>query len=309
MAKAQFPKKSNLLFYFLRGSKGFFLCSLLFAALSSMSDLAGPRIVGLAVDRDIPYALGAFLVAGIAVAGAAARYLFRLLNARGAETFVKRMRDELFKHIEHLPFSWYMKNQTGDIIQRCTSDVETVKRFVAEQFTMLVRIVVLLVLALSFMWTLNARLMLVATAFLPVIIGYSAVFHGKISETFLKADEEEGRLSSIAQENLTGVRVVRAFGRERYERTRFEKQNDIYTAAYNKLNLLVTGFWTAGEFVSGIQVLLIKKAGKKLMDGADRVLAGGEDGRYRCLFRHEDCKLGIGSADINSDSDHDPIPP
>lgn len=264
MAKAQFPKKTNLLFYFLRGSKGFFLCSLLFAALSSMSDLAGPRIVGLAVDRDIPYAFGALLVAGIAVAGAAARYLFRLLNAKGAETFVKRMRDELFKHIEHLPFSWYMKNQTGDIIQRCTSDVETVKRFVAEQFTMLVRIVVLLVLALSFMWTLNARLMLVATAFLPVIIGYSAVFHGKISETFLNADEEEGRLSSIAQENLTGVRVVRAFGRERYERERFEQQNNIYTAAYNRLNLLITGFWTAGEFVSGIQVLTVLSVGATL---------------------------------------------
>lgn len=261
MTQQRFPKKRGLLFYFLRGSRGFFLCSLLFALLSTVSDLAGPRIIGLAVDKTIPYFDGAVYVALIAVAGAVARYLFRLMNAKGAETFVKRMRDRLFDHIEHLPFSWFMENRTGDIIQRCTSDVETVKRFVAEQFTMLVRIVALLVMALYFMWTLNARLMIVATAFLPVIIAYSAVFHGKISETFLRADEEEGTLSTIAQENLTGVRVVRAFGRERYERERFEKQNDIYTAAYNRLNLLVTGFWTAGEFVSGIQVLTVLATG------------------------------------------------
>ena len=150
-----------------------------------------------------------------------------------------------------------MKNQTGDIIQRCTSDVDTVRNFVTDQFMNVIRISILLILSLTFMISMNFKLSLVAMASIPVIVAYSLVFQRKISERFTKCDESEGVLSTIAQENLTGVRVVRAFGREKYERDRFEKQNNIMTNLWMKLCKLLALFWGAGDLVSMMQVLLI----------------------------------------------------
>ena len=185
------------------------------------------------------------------------RYLFMLFNAKGAESLVETMRNRLFSHIQRLPFSWHMQNQTGDIIQRCTSDVDMVKNFVSEQLTSVFRIVILIVLSLVFMFSMNPKLTLVALASIPVIIAYSTYFHSRISSQFMKCDENEGILSTIAQENLTGVRVVRAFGREKYEKDRFERQNNIYTNMWIKLCGYLALFWGSGDLISGLQVMLI----------------------------------------------------
>ena len=149
-----------------------------------------------------------------------------------------------------------MKNRTGDIIQRCTSDIDTLKNFLAEQMTNLIRIVILLALSVAFMLGMNPRLTLIAMLPVPVIIGYSLYFHKKIGEAFLACDENEGILSTLAQENLTGVRVVRAFGRERDERDRFEKQNRYYTGLWMKLARPLATFWSVGDVLSGLQILL-----------------------------------------------------
>ena len=84
------------------------------------------------------------------------------LTTKASETFVRTMRNDLFAHIQRLPFSWHMKNQTGDIIQRCTSDVDMIRNFVTEQLIQLFRVAVLLVLGLSFMIRMNWRLSMVA---------------------------------------------------------------------------------------------------------------------------------------------------
>ena len=268
---------------FLKGSLPLFVMSLVFAALTSLLDLVNPRIVGMTVDSvigDAPLRLPAFvaahvdggrlaalarshilavplLVLGVAAVGALCRYLFHFFTSAGAEKLVQVMRDELFTHILRLPFTWYSSHDTGDIIQRCTSDVETVKRFVAEQLTSLLRILVLILLSLSFMWQLHPFLTMLTALFIPIIVLYSLFFHRKIRATFGEADAQEGVLSAYAQENLTGVRVVRAFGRERSQSERFRKQNDIYTAAYMRLCILLSAFWSAGDFISGLQVLTV----------------------------------------------------
>ncbi len=279
MEKEKFPTKLKLVLYFLQGSKKYFFLSIIFAILSSLFDLINPKIIGFTVDAiigDAPKKLPAFLssflsidmlkgnlllvaalVMLVALIGAICRYLFSLMNSTGAETLVMTMRNRLFEHIEYLPFAWYVKNPTGDLIQRCTNDVEMVKNFLSEQLTGMFRIIVMLVIGLTFMSSISVKLMLVALVFLPIIVLYSLFFHNKLAATFAVADEEEGNLSSIAQENLTGVRVVRAFGRERYEKARFEKQNDIYTAAYMKLSALMSAFWSIGDGISGLQVFVI----------------------------------------------------
>ena len=268
---------------FLRGSRLLFLASMLASALAALADMLAPQIVRVAVDnvlgsastetlpafavRLIERAGGvavlrqqiwilALAVAAVAVVKAAAQYGYEVSKTAASETLVKTMRDSLFSHIERLPYAWHMKNRTGDIIQRCTSDIDTLKNFLAEQMTNLIRIVILLTLSVVFMLSMDPRLTLIAMLPVPVIIAYSLHFHKKIGEAFLACDENEGVLSTLAQENLTGVRVVRAFGRERDERDRFEKQNRYYTGLWMKLAKPLATFWSTGDVLSGLQILL-----------------------------------------------------
>ena len=287
--------KVSLVWDFLRGSRRFFAVSILSALCLTAIDMLSPQLIRATVDSvigDEPLDLPApaaslvsriggvpylrehlFLIGGVilslALFAVVFRYLFMLFNTKGAESLVENMRNRLFSHIDHLPFAWHSENQTGDIIQRCTSDVDTVKNFVSEQLTSVFRIVILIAFSLSFMFSMNPRLSLVALASIPVIIAYSAYFHAKIGRQFMKCDENEGILSAIAQENLTGVRVVRAFGREAYERDRFEKQNNIYTNLWLKLCRFLSLFWGAGDLMSGLQVMLIVTLGAVFcVDGA-----------------------------------------
>ncbi len=275
--------KLRLIWRFLAGSKKFFLLSMLFAVAVSLLELINPQIISFTVDSVIGEepstltgaaaalverlggvdSLGAKLwlialaVFAISVAALVFRYLFKLLNSMAAERLVLNMREMLFSHIERLPFEWHGRNQTGDIIQRCTSDVDTVKRFLSEQLTSVFRIVTLIALSLAFMYPMNSTLFYIALGSIPVIILYSCIFHKYISRNFEACDEAEGVLSAITQENLTGVRVVRAFGREKYERERFKKQSGLYADLWIKLSRLFSLFWGTGDLISGIQVMLI----------------------------------------------------
>ena len=278
------PNRGKLILRFLKGSKAFFVICMLCAALSSLADMITPQIIRITVDnvlggqstenlnssvQGILNALGgpeglrsrlwimALAVVAVAIVKVAALYGFRVMNARGSETLVKTMRDTLYGHIERLPFQWHMKNHTGDIIQRCTSDIETTRNFISEQMTSLIRICILLILSITFMLGMNSRLTLIAMIPLPFIVWYSIFFHHKFRKGFQECDESEGRLSAMAQENLTGVRVVRAFGRERYERDRFDAHNRAYTGLWVKLGRLMSLFWSTSDILSGIQVMLV----------------------------------------------------
>lgn len=173
---------------------------------------------------------------------------------KGSERFVKSLRDALYGHIQRLPYSWHVQNATGDIIQRCTSDVEVVRTFIAEQMVELLSTTFLILVYMVAMFTMNVKISLFAFAFIPVIVGYSLVFYSRISKGYAKADEAEGVLSSTVQENITGVRVVRAFGRERDELKKFREKNNTYTNIWMRLCDMLTVFWTLGDIMSMIQV-------------------------------------------------------
>ena len=286
----RFQTKLQMVMHFLRGAKRYFFLAVVFACLVSVLDLVNPKIIGYTIDcilSDKASALPAFIneyidsiggipflrthlgfvaaaVLGTACLSGLCRFLFRTLNARGAEKLVKTMRDDLFSHILRLPFRWHSENHTGEIIQRSTSDVEQVKMFLSEQLTMMIRVTVLIAFAVYFMFRIHVKLALAAFIFIPVVISYSYFFHHRIGSAFEKVDNEEARLSSIAQENLTGVRVVRAFGRETYERERFEKQNTYYTGMWVHLFNLLAAFWSSNDFFSYMQVLLVTVFGSYL---------------------------------------------
>ena len=278
------PGRGKLIMHFLKGSKAFFIMAMACAAISALADMVTPQIIRITVDQVLggmstetlsPLAAGfldflggpekirtslwimALAVVAVAVVKCLTQYGFRVTNTKGSETLAKTMRDELFRHIERLPFQWHMQNHTGDIIQRCTSDIDTTRNFISEQMTGLIRILILLVMSIVFMLGMNPLLTLIAMIPLPVIIWYSLYFHRKFRKGFTECDENEGKLPAMAQENLTGVRVVRAFGRERYEKDRFEKQNNYYASLWVKLGRLMAFFWSSADILSFVQVLLV----------------------------------------------------
>ena len=276
-------RKAALIWQFLKGSKALFLISIIMASITALADMLTPQIIRAAVDNAIGGnpatfspaimkaidAIGGFeylgknlWIMGLAVLAVAllkvlSQYGFLVSNTRASETLTKTMRDTLYTHIEHLPFSWHMKNHTGDIIQRCTSDIDTTRNFVAGQMTGLFRISILVVLSMVFMFSMNVKLAIIALIPMPIIILYSLHFHNKIGAGFKDCDEAEGRLSAMAQENLTGVRVVRAFGRENYERERFQKHNEEYTGLWVRMGKIMSRFWSSSDVLSGAQIMLV----------------------------------------------------
>ena len=275
--------RGRLLWRLVEGSRRYFALGILFGWLMSLMDLVNPRLISYTVDTvlgdgepDLPafalrladrlggpaylrehlWVVAAAIVA-VGLTSVLCRWGFRMMNARGQETMLKRTRNLLYGHIVRLPLSWHNSNHTGDIIQRCTSDVETVRSFLADQLVTLIRTAVQIVMALYFMIGVSPRLSVITAVFIPIVVAFSVFFHRGIARSFEKVDAKEGELSSVAQENLTGVRVVRAFGREKYERDRFEKTNGEYTGMWDRLMKLLSAFWATGDALSGLQRLLI----------------------------------------------------
>nr|WP_289044675.1 ABC transporter ATP-binding protein [uncultured Blautia sp.] len=266
--------KFRIIFRFLKGNIRFLVGTLVFSVLFTACNALIPQIVKYTADHilvldGIPDGLNvrqALLLAAILVVAAAVlsgifNYLSKMCLAKGSENFLKSIRDTLYHHTQYLPFSWHVQHQTGEIIQRCTSDVEVIRNFVCRQLPEVFRICFLIILYLGIMFSMNVPITLAAAAFFPVIIGYSAFFHSRIGKRFQDADEAEGALSSTVQENLTGVRVVRAFGHEKYEIDRFDQKNNAYSDLWVYLGKLMSVFWASGDLITNLQVLTVMVLG------------------------------------------------
>ena len=276
-------KKTGLVWNFLKGSVGLFIAALIFAMLNTAFNAVTPQIIRVAVDfviggqsvslpgwterffsiqkarSDPAYSLmlSAAAILLVAVLSGICNYISRMNVAKASESFVKSLRDSLFAHIQRLPYSWHNQQQTGEIIQRCTSDVDVIRNFISNQLLEVFRTVFLIMVSLMIMFSMNVKISLVALAFIPIVVGYSGIFYSKIAKRFRLADEAEGELSSTVQENLTGVRVVRAFGREQYEIERFDKRNNRFAALWIRLGRLLSAYWGIGDLITGLQILTV----------------------------------------------------
>lgn len=275
--------KVKLIFEFLKPCLPLMLAGLLFSALITVCQAFIPQVIRISVDgvlgkdpskipawvkaflseetiRDNPgrmLTIGAIAIVVLAAVNIAANYYSKVFAAKGSESFVKGMRDRLYDHIQKLPYSWHVKNQTGDIIQRCTSDVDVVRNFVTNQLMEVFRIIFLIVFYMAIMFSMNGKISLIAVSFFPIVILYSGYFFSKIARHFQEADEAEGVLSSVVQENLTGVRVVRAFGRESFERDRFDEKNERFAGLWIYLGKFMSLYWSIGDLITGIQILTV----------------------------------------------------
>ncbi len=260
-------RKRNLVRRFFDGSKGYFAAAVAASLATTVLNALTPQIFRFSIDSvlgsdqygylaDHLWILSLLLIA-VAVLSGISQYICRSNTAMAGENFAKNIRDALFVHVQKLPMEWHDQNQTGDIIQRCTSDVEVIRNFVVTQLLEVFRTVFLVVTSFVMMLYMNVKLSLVVLAFVPVVVLYSAVFYRLIARRFVDADEAEGELSTVVQENATGVRVVRAFGREKFEMDRFREKNDIFAKLWIRLGTLSGLYWGVGDLITGFQVVAV----------------------------------------------------
>ena len=280
-------KKNNegfkLIMPYTKGLKRFFILTAIAIIVRVFVNFTTPQVIRFTVDSvinneplNLPQILGNFIktvggnenikqnlwipalfIVAFSLITCVCDYVSKVAIAKGSEGLVRNLRNHLYQHIQRLPYSWHTKNQTGDIIQRATADVDLIRRFIATQLAEIFRIIMLIIIALILMFSMNAKLSLIALAFVPIIMTYSTVFYGIISKKFKDADEADGALYSTAQENLTGVRVVRSFGREKHELEKFEKKNNAFASLWIKLGHQLSIYWAVGDLFSGFQVLTI----------------------------------------------------
>ncbi len=289
MMKKDKKKKSSILrFYpFTKGFRGNLLLAMFTVIIANIASFLTPQVIRVTVDsviNDQPFSLPGFVLSWIDSFGgrealrshiiicAAAALLFAVINgvanfvsrmnlAKGCEGAVESLRNTLFGHIQRLPYAWHNSHQTGDIIQRCTQDVELIRRFVNEQLMTVIHTLLAIAISLSLMFTMNVQLSLVVLCFIPLVLGYSMIFFVLVGKKFDQADRTEGELTALVQENLTGVRVVRAFGRERFEIERFNKKNQEFADLWSHLGRILGVDWGLGELFAGLQALVIMVIG------------------------------------------------
>jgi len=194
-------------------------------------------------------------VVGLAVFEGFFTYLSGRLAARSAEGIALRLRDYLFDHLQRLPFAYHDRAQTGDLIERSTSDVDALRRFFADQAIMAGRIVLLFAVNLTALLALDWRLAAVSVGVVPVIVALSLFFFRRVSKAYEAYQAQEARLSTALQENLAGVRVVKAFARQAFESEKFDRENWAKYQRGRRLMTMHSLFWPISDVLCGLQML------------------------------------------------------
>ena len=244
-------------------------------AISSLSRTATYLLIGYFVDdvlgQNKPWQTLAWVALGflgLALLQGSFTFLSGWLAARTAESIAQRLRNTIYDHIQRLSFSYHDQTRTGELIQRATSDVEAVRRFFQEQAMSMGRILLLFGINFVAIWRINARLALVSVVAVPVLVLISWYFFKHISERYEQYQEQDAVLSSTLQENLYGVRVVKAFARQRYEIDKFQGVNERKYQLGRRVMLLHALFWPISDLVAGAQMLIgYVLGGWMVMDG------------------------------------------
>lgn len=244
--------KVKMLWNFMKGNRLLYAGAIVSIGLATLVSLLNPLVIRITIDsiiggkpvdapapvKQIIHVLGgkSWLLQNLWFCGAAL-ILLTILNglfmfikgkwsAQAAEGIAMNIRNRVFDHLQYLTYDWHVKAKTGDLIQRCTSDVDTVRNFLSVQLAEIGRAVFIMVFTSAVMFSLDKKLALISIIVLPIIFTAAVVFFSRIQKAFLLADEAEGRLTTVLQENLTGIRVVRAFGRQAFEIDKYDVVKD-----------------------------------------------------------------------------------
>lgn len=246
----------------MRGYRLIFLVATLSIGGAALTRAGTYLLLGFYVDeilvaenavRLLPWIALAFL--GLALIQGGATYLSGRLAGKTAEGIAKRTREYLFDHLQRLHFRYHDKARTGELVQRSTSDVDAIRRFFSDQAIGAGRIVLLFVVNLAVLINLDAKLALLSVLVVPITVAMSFFLFRKITEAYEAYQEQEATLSTRLQENLSGVRVVKAFARQEYERSKFEVENWEKFARGRRVLLLHSVYWPISDILSSFQLL------------------------------------------------------
>lgn len=178
-------------------------------------------------------------------------------NGIFSESMNQNLRNHLYDHLQTVPYAYHVQSKTGDLIQRCISDVDTVSRFLNNQLKELIYAFFMVVISLTIMFQINVKMTLITMAVFPVIFFFGFVFFKKMQKIFKEVDEAEAELSNGFKESIDAVRVVKAFNRERYELEKFEKQNRSFKQKVEHMIWLLGVYWGISDTICFIQIMIV----------------------------------------------------
>ena len=276
-------KNIKFIWSYMEGKRLLYTGAIICVALGTVISIINPLILQVTIDSiigDLPLDLPAWLQArlgwitnneqllkNLMLAGLSL-VLLTILNgvflyfrgkwsAAASEGIAKNLRDELYNHLQHLSYDYHVKAKTGDLIQRCTSDVDQIRLFLGVQLVEVSRAIFIITVSFTIMFRIYRKLTLVAVASVPFIIAYSYYFYLLVKKTFKDADEAEAGMTTVLQENLTGVRVVRAFARENYEIDKFEEKNKDYRDKVHRVIRYLAWYWSVSDFICLTQIAAV----------------------------------------------------
>ena len=257
-----------------RGQRARYASAIVAMAVSYVLLCAVTLVIGAALDRlraggaaETLWTDAAWVV-GLTAMGCGFAYARLRWVAVASEAIARSVRDRVYGHLENLPCAYHDRADTGDLVQRCTSDVETVRVFLSQQAVEISRAVLLLLIVVPILLWLDPTLALVSLALFPVIFLFAAVFFRRVKALFKQVDEAEGAMTSVLQENLTGIRVVRAFARQEFECAKFDGRNRRHRDLHFRLFRLLGNYWALSD------VLCMGQLGLVLIVGGHRLLGG-----------------------------------
>lgn len=275
-------KEIKKIFKFMAGYKKIYILGMVCIVLSQMITILSPLIIRTTIDSIIGtepinsgfvakivefmggkkylsnniWIMGILLVL-IAIFRGVFLYFKNTLSSKAAESTTKRIRDSLYDHIQRLPYQYHVKSETGELIQKCTSDVDIIKRFLSIQLVEVAGSLFMFIMVSYVMFSLNIKMALVSIATMPIIFIFALIFFSKVKDTFEASDKAEAKLTTVLQENLTGIRVVKAFSRQKYEVEKFDEKNQDYRDKTYELIRLLAIYWGSSDFICFIQIGLV----------------------------------------------------
>ena len=292
------PSTPRILWQVTEGQRRYYTVATLAMALSNLFMFGAPLIGKYAIDvvaaADLGLGLPALTwLAGRRGAGAMAAYLWYsaaamiVLTAIGAtlqflrgrwaamasEAIARRVRDQLFRHLAHLPARFYDHADTGDLVQRCSSDVETLRVFLAKDVAAMGRALLLIVTAAPILFWLDASLALTSLVLVPPLVVFAYVFFTRLQAMFRITDEAEAEMTAVLQENLTGIRAVRAFARQEFEIEKFAVKNDAFRHHNYRMIRLMGVYWGVSDASAMLQMGLLLFVGA-IWVGQGRITVG-----------------------------------
>ncbi|MHC5005434.1 MAG: ABC transporter transmembrane domain-containing protein, partial [Planctomycetota bacterium] len=209
--------------------------------------------------------LPAVLFVALTALAGALTYLRARWSARASETIARQVRERAFDHLQHMPCAYFDGAETGDLLQRCTSDVETLRVFLSTQVVEIGRAVVMLAVPIPIFLAIDVGMTVASLALIPPVLGFALLCYRRIRNAFQASDEAEARLTSTVQENLTGIRVVRAFARQEHECARFAQRNADHRARDHRVYVELAWYWSVSELLCFMQKGLVLGVGVYLL--------------------------------------------